>query len=61
MIALGSPTRRERVRDFHPPWRTVFVYTCPLCGKEVRVRASAFRGKHAEPGVGGILCQHCNK
>lgn len=34
----------------------VWTYECPLCKRQVRVRASAFRGKNPEPGVGGIRC-----
>ena len=55
-IDMRTPKRRERVRDFQPPWRTVFVYVCPKCANERRVRASAFRGKVAEPSVGAIVC-----
>lgn len=59
MINLSVPHRSERVRDFQPPWRTVFVYICPQCGKEVRVRANNYSGFRAVPGVGAILCPHC--
>jgi len=57
-INLATPIRRERVRDFQPPWRTVFVYRCGA-GHEVRVRAGSFRGRVAEPGVGAIMCPQC--
>jgi hypothetical protein len=53
---LAYPVRTERVRDFQPPWRTVYVYRCPACGAETRVRAGAFRGRTPEPGRGAILC-----
>ena len=59
IINLSSPVRSERVRDFQPPWRTVFVYKCKTCGKETRVRANSYRGKTAVPGVGAIACPHC--
>ena len=59
IINLATPVRSERVRDFQPPWRTVFVYKCDKCGKETRVRANSFRGKTAVPGVGAITCPHC--
>jgi len=58
MIDLAKPIRSERVRDFQPPWRTVFIYGC-TCGKETRVRANAYQGKRPVPGVGGIRCPHC--
>lgn len=59
-IILSHPIRTERVRGFQPPWRTVYVYRCASCKGETRVRASAFRGRHSEPGVGAIACPHCN-
>ena len=55
-VSLAAPIRRERVRDFQPPWRTVFVYRCPACGSEHRVRANAYRGATPVPGVGAIRC-----
>ncbi|MFY4731179.1 hypothetical protein [Nitrospira sp. BLG_2] len=58
-INLSTPIRTERVRDFQPPWRTVFVYKCKACGKETRVRANSYRGKTAVPSVGAIACPHC--
>lgn len=57
-IDLRTPARSERVRDFQPPWRTVYVYRCPLCGHERRVRANSFRGAKAEPSLGAIVCGH---
>lgn len=59
MINLSNPVRRERVRDFQPPWRTVFIYICPDCKGEVRVRACSFAGGVPVPGVGAIICPHC--
>ena len=59
VINLATPIRSERVRDFQPHWRTVFVYRCGTCNKETRVRANSFRGKTPVPGVGGIVCRHC--
>jgi hypothetical protein len=56
-INLSTPFKSERVRDFQPPWRTVFVYRC-AAGHETRVRAGSFRGKHAEPSIGAIRCTH---
>jgi len=55
-INLATPIRSERIRWFQPPWRTVFVYQCALCRRELRILAGAFRGRRAEPGVGGVLC-----
>lgn len=60
LIDLRRPVRRERVRGFQPPWRTVFVYKCDACGAEVRVGASAFRGNVAVPMVGAIACPKCS-
>ncbi len=57
-INLMTPIRSERVRDFQPPWRTVYVYRCAI-GHEVRVRANSFRGRNATPGVGAIYCPQC--
>lgn len=57
-INLSAPIRSERVRDFQPPWRTVFVYQCEH-GHEVKVKANAYRGQHAVPGVGAIFCPQC--
>ena len=59
MIDLRSPVRRERVRDFQPPWRTVFVYQC-AAGHETRVRASSFAGRTPVPSVGAIECPQCS-
>ena len=58
-LNLAAPIRSEKVRDFQPPWRTVFVYLCRECGNETKVRAGSFRGKRAVPGVGAIHCPHC--
>lgn len=68
-IDLSTPVRRElrpleRIGENHA-MRTVFVYTCPTCKGEVRVRAGSFRGINrnkpiaAVPGVGAIGCPHC--
>jgi hypothetical protein len=56
VIDLRKPVRSERVRGFQPPWRTVYVYACPSCKAERRVRACSFRGSRAEPSVGGMVC-----
>ena len=56
VINLAAPIRTERVRDFQPPWRTVFVYRCPECQREIRIRAGAYRGKTTMTGIGGIVC-----
>ena len=55
-IDLQRPNRARRVRGFQPPWRTVFDYRCPACGSLTTMRASAFRGKYAEPGIGATIC-----
>ena len=57
VIDLRSPMRALRVRGFQPPWRTVYVYACPLCGAEHRVRAGSFNGRQPTPGVGAIRCE----
>lgn len=56
LIRLSAPTGKERVRDFQPPWRTVYVYRCPACGQERRVRASSYLGKNPIPSSGAIRC-----
>lgn len=56
VIDLNRPTCSERVRDFQPPWRTVFVYRCASCGGEHRVYANSFRGSRPTPGIGGFVC-----
>lgn len=56
LIDLRKPIAQNRVRDFQPPWRTVFDYRCPKCGQVRSVRANAFRGKTPVPGVGAIIC-----
>lgn len=56
VMNLSTPVGSERVRDFQPPYRTVFNYRCPKCGGLHRVRANSFRGKVAVPGVGAIVC-----
>lgn len=50
-IDLQRPIRIERVRGFQPPWRNVYVYKCPDCGNERRVRQN---GSGMAPGA--ILC-----
>lgn len=57
-INLSTPVRRERVRGFQPPWRTVYVYQC-RAGHEVRVFANSYRGKHSTPSVGAVVCPQC--
>ena len=61
MINLSHPNTSERVRNFQPPWRTVYIYVCTNCHNVVRVRANAFVGKNSVPSVGAILCPHCGK
>jgi len=56
VINLANPVSSERVRDFQPPWRTVFHYRCPKCGGLHRVRANSYAGRRAVPGVGAIVC-----
>ena len=61
-IKLNNPKRSERVRaGFQPHWRTMFIYECPQCKKETRVFANAFLGKSPVPGIGAIVCPHCEK
>lgn len=56
IMDLSRPCGSKRVRGFQPPWYTVFVYRCPKCGAESRIRAGAFRGKNAVTGIGGVYC-----
>ena len=56
IINTAHPLTSERVRDFQPPWRTVFIYKCPECGGITRLRASSFSGSTPVPGKGGIVC-----
>lgn len=56
IVNLSAPIRAERVRDFQPPWRTVYVYRCKSCGQERRVRANSFRGHTPVPSTGAIVC-----
>lgn len=60
IVNLRTPVRRERIRGFQPPWRTVFVYRCPSA-HEIRVNAGAFRGARAEPAIGAITCPQCER
>lgn len=55
-ISLRDPIRSDRIRDFRPPWRTVFVYRCPKCRAEIRVFATSFRGKTPVPSLGAVQC-----
>jgi len=57
IIDLCKPVRSERVRGFQPPWYTVWVYECPTCKQEVRIKEN-WRGP-APPGA--ITCPHCNR
>lgn len=56
VIGFDTYKRTERVRDFQPPWRTVFVYTCPECGAERRLRASGRNGSCEVMGLGAMVC-----
>jgi hypothetical protein len=56
VIDLETPSGSERVRGFQPPWRTVWLYHCPVCTREIRVRANSFRGPHPVPSRGAIRC-----
>lgn len=58
LINLGAPVRAERRRGFQPPWYTVFVYQCPVCHREVHIRASHFQGRRPIPGSGAVQCHH---
>jgi len=51
IMDLSRPIRTERVRWFQPPWRTVYIYRCPVCGKENRVFGPV--------GRGAIRCSYC--
>lgn len=57
-IDLSKPVRSESVPAFPRP-RTVFIYVCGSCSKEVRVRAGSFSGKNPVPSTGAIHCPHC--
>ena len=56
LINLSAPVRTEKVRGYQPPWRTVYVYVCPQCGGETKVRANSFIGKNPQPSRGAIVC-----
>jgi hypothetical protein len=56
VINLATPSGKERVRGFQPPWRTVWQYTCPKCGEKHRVGASSFFGSRPVSSVGAIRC-----
>ena len=56
VVNLDTPVRSERVRGFQPPWRTVFIYRCPACKREIRVRANGSNGGRPSIGPGAILC-----
>ena len=61
LIDLSRPIRSAKVRaGFQPHWRTVFIYLCPTCKKEVRLFANAFRGATPVPAVGAVTCPHCD-
>lgn len=53
IVSLQTPVGEVQIRC-----RTVFRYRCSE-GHEIRVYASAFRGKTAVPGVGAITCPQC--
>lgn len=57
MIDLRNPVKSERHRGFQPPWYTVFVYQCELCGREMRIRANSFSGRRPVPSVGAVRCE----
>lgn len=57
LIDLSRPIRQEKVRGFQPPWRTVFIYVCPLCSTELRMCASRFMGGVATPELGAVRCE----
>ena len=57
MIDLSKPIRSKKIRvGFQPHWRTVFIYKCEKCGREMRIFASRGVGKHATPEIGGTYC-----
>lgn len=56
IINLSTPSGSVRERGFQPPWHTVYLYTCPGCSAQHRIRANSFRGSRPEPGTGGIVC-----
>jgi hypothetical protein len=59
-IMLQYPIKSKKVRaGFQPHWRTIFLYICPECAKEVGVYACAFSGKTPIPGIGAIYCPKC--
>lgn len=60
-LNLQRPIRSERRRGFQPPWYTVYIYKCESCGHETTVRANSYRGRTPVPGVGAIVCPHCDR
>jgi hypothetical protein len=60
LIDLSNPIGSKRIRaGFQPHWRTVFIYKCPNCQREIRVFANAYSGKNPVPGIGAIVCNNC--
>lgn len=57
LIDLSKPLRSEKVRGFQPPWRTVFIYACPICKTELRMCASRFMGGVPVPELGTVRCE----
>lgn len=52
MIEFKEAIRSERVRGFQPPWRTVLVYRCKECRREIRLRKDWL----GPTPRGGFLC-----
>lgn len=52
-INFANYTRIERVRGFQPPWRTIRVYQCPDCKREIKIRM-----EQSVPGA--FICDHGN-
>lgn len=56
LINLGSPVKSTKERYGFGVWRTLYHYECPVCGNAVKVWCNSYRGRHPQPGIGGIRC-----
>lgn len=44
-IDLSAPIGTERRRGYQPPWYTVNIYKCPVCGRGYELRAPIPKGE----------------
>jgi hypothetical protein len=55
-IDMRRPDGLEPATAVHPD--AAYRYTCPECGRQVRLRAVAFMGGHPQPMLGSAGCPH---